>query len=86
MARAKVTYLEEIVWDALKNPICPKEHRYRGPGKSLPCRWCRTAQAVMAVLRKMVDENISPFDMLDLFSRDVRTLNETMRGAHGRGG
>lgn len=45
--------LEMIVWDALKNSRCPMSHRYEGPGKSLPCRWCRTAHAVTLVLRKI---------------------------------
>lgn len=69
-----VTFLEEIVWDALKNPICPEEHRYQGPGKSLPCRWCRTAQAVKAVLVKMSSENISSQQMLEAIEKDLLVI------------
>lgn len=47
------TLLEDIVWDALKNSRCPASHRYQGPSTSLPCRWCRTAHAVMLVLGRM---------------------------------
>jgi hypothetical protein len=44
------TLLERVVWDALKNSRCPRRHRYQGPGKSLPCRWCRTAHAITLTL------------------------------------
>jgi hypothetical protein len=75
-AKRKTTYLEEIVWYALKESRCPKEHRYKGPGKSLPCRWCRTGQAVIFVLEKMIDEKISPEEMLERFSSDFRIIDE----------
>jgi hypothetical protein len=58
-----LTFLEQVVWDALKNSICPPEHRYSGPGKSLPCRWCRTGQAILAVLDRMIQAKILPEEM-----------------------
>ena len=64
MSKDDITLLEEIVWRALKESQCPPEHRYQGPGKSLPCRWCRTAHAVILVLRRMEEKGTSPRDML----------------------
>lgn len=61
--------IEQAVWDALQNSLCPPEHRYVWPAKSLPCRWCRAAHAVVLVLRKMEAENISPRAMLDEVER-----------------
>jgi hypothetical protein len=75
-AKRKATFLEEIVWDALKTSRCPQEHRYKGPGKNLPCRWCRTGQAVATVLKKMIDEKISPEEMLKRISADFKILDE----------
>ncbi len=49
-SKRESTLLERVVWDALKSSRCPASHRYQGPGKSLPCRWCRTAHAIMLVL------------------------------------
>lgn len=57
------TFLEEVVWDALKRSKCPKEHRWQGPSQDLPCRWCRTAHAVILVLRRMAADNVSPETM-----------------------
>lgn len=74
-AKRKDTYLEEIVWDALKNTRCPQEHRYKWPGKTLPCRWCRTGQAVTTVLEKMISEKLSPKEMLERISADLALLD-----------
>jgi hypothetical protein len=74
-AKRKTTYLEEIVWYALKESRCPQGHRYKGPGKSLPCRWCRTGQEVLTVLQKMIDESISPEKMFECISSDFRVLD-----------
>jgi hypothetical protein len=63
--------LEEIVWDALKNSRCPMSHRYEGPGKSLPCRWCRTAHAVMLVLVKMEAEGLKPLEIIAQFEEKL---------------
>lgn len=64
------TLLEEVVWDALKNSRCPMTHRYQGPGKSLPCRWCRTAHAVMIVLEKVV-AGLKPEDVIEQLEEKV---------------
>ena len=66
-----LTFLEQIVWDALKQSRCPRGHRYKGPAASLPCRWCRTAHAVMLTLKRMIAEKVSPEDMLKEFERLV---------------
>lgn len=54
------TLIEDIVWDALKNSRCPGTHRYKWPSTSLPCRWCRTAHAVMLVLQKIKMDKLDP--------------------------
>jgi hypothetical protein len=64
MSKDDITFLEQIVWSALKHSQCPPEHRYKGPGKNLPCRWCRTAHAVMMVLIRMEAQGTSPREML----------------------
>lgn len=73
VARSKKTqdlnFLEQIVWDALKQSRCPAEHRYIGPSGKLPCRWCRTAHAVVLVLRKMETEGIRTSVMLGEIER-----------------
>ena len=56
--------LEQVVWDALKQSQCPPEHRYVWPAKSLPCRWCRAAHAIILVLRRMELQGTSPRDMI----------------------
>lgn len=59
-----LTFLEEIVWDALKKSKCPPEHRYRGPSGGLPCRWCRAAHAVILALRRMMRDDMPPAAMI----------------------
>lgn len=65
------TLLEEVVWDALKNSRCPMSHRYQGPGKSLPCRWCRTAHAVMLVLEKVGSGQMKAGDVIRQFEEKL---------------
>ena len=69
MAKQELTFLEHIVWEALKRSRCPNEHRYKGPSAGLPCRWCRAAHSVLLVLKRMVDEKISPEDMMKEIER-----------------
>jgi hypothetical protein len=66
-----MSLLEVVVWDALKNSRCPQKHRYQGPGKSLPCRWCRAAHAIMLVLIKMKDENLEPLEVMGELEKQV---------------
>lgn len=63
--------LEQIVWDALKKSRCPMSHRYEGPGKSLPCRWCRTAHAVMEVLVKVEAGELKPLEVIAKFEEQL---------------
>lgn len=69
--KKELTLLEQIVWDALKQSQCPPEHRYIGPSQNLPCRWCRTAHAVILVLRRMEMQGISPRAMIEELERQV---------------
>lgn len=69
--KAGSTLLEEVVWDALKNSRCPQKHRYQGPGKSLPCRWCRTAHAVTLVLIKVEAGEIKPLEAISQFEKQL---------------
>lgn len=66
-----VSLLERVVWDALKQSRCPKEHRYQGPGKSLPCRWCRTAHAIVLVLKEIQDGKTDPDKVIEDFERQL---------------
>lgn len=65
------TLLEYVVWDALDNSRCPREHRYRVQGKSLPCRWCRTAHALILVLEKVASGTENPSNLIDQFEKEV---------------
>lgn len=66
-----VSLLEEVVWDALKNSRCPMGHRYEGPGKSLPCRWCRTAHAITLVLIKVQAGEVKPLEVIAQFEKQL---------------
>lgn len=65
------TLLEEVVWDALKQSRCPASHRYQGPGKSLPCRWCRTAHAITQVLLKVEAGQVKPLEAIAQFEKQL---------------
>lgn len=53
MKKEPLTFLEQAVWDALKNSRCPASHRFQGPGAELPCRWCRAAHVIMLALGRI---------------------------------
>lgn len=79
--------LETIVWGALKESRCPMSHRYEGPGKSLPCRWCRTAHAVMLVLWKVESGDVSSSQVIAEFEKQVGwTLADPVVGTKSRQG
>lgn len=79
---ADQTLLEKVVWDALKNSRCPAKHRYQGPGKSLPCRWCRTAHAVMLILIKVQADELKPLEVIAQLEKQVGwTLADPVVGA-----
>lgn len=63
--------IEDVVWDALKNSRCPMSHRYEGPGKSLPCRWCRTAHAITLVLIKVEAGELKPLETISKFEKQL---------------
>lgn len=69
--KAGSTLLEEVVWDALKNSRCPLTHRYQGPGKTLPCRWCRTAHAVTLILIKIEAGQLKPLEAIAQFEKQL---------------